>query len=477
MKRDILTVLVGIRRIVGSVLNIREGSDLEATVQGIKRDITFRGPTAWILILAIFIASIGLNVNSTAVIIGAMLISPLMGPILGVGLALGTNDFETLTRSLKNLAVAVSIALLTSTIYFSITPLNIEQTELIARTKPTILDVLIALFGGFAGAIAGSRKEKTNVIPGVAIATALMPPLCTAGYGLATLKMEFFLGAFYLFFINSVFISLSTFIVVKYLRIPMVAVIDQMKLSRYRWFLITFLVITVTPSTIIFYYVIQETRWKIQAESFVREKCNFAGSELINSRVTYSDTLSVIDLYYIGDEVDENEQVQLAGFLDFYGISGREAFPSTKKTEIRIHQERNNSADFEKRLSEMNSDIRMKVLEDIYSKNEQIIKDKDKKIRLLEEQILRLSRKDTIPFRQLHKELAFHFKDVERFSYAQAVEIKQRDSLSVYDTIPTYMLNFKEAVSVRSRKKLSKDIEEWLRVRMTNEKIRAVEVN
>lgn len=474
MKNDLLRVLAGIRRILRNVLSIREGSDIAATVEGIKRDISFRGPTAWILILAIFIASIGLNVNSTAVIIGAMLISPLMGPILGIGLAIGTNDVETLVRALKNLGIAVTIALITSTIYFALTPLNIEQTELVARTKPTILDVLVALFGGFAGAIAGSRKEKTNVIPGVAIATALMPPLCTAGYGLATLKMEFFFGAFYLFFINSVFISLSTFIVVKYLRIPVVTFIDENKLKRYRLVLVTFLLITVTPSAIIFYYVIQETRWKIQAENFVREKCSIAGSELINSRVSYSDTLSVIDLYYIGDEVDEHEQLHLASFLPVYKISGRESFASTKKTEIRIHQERSNAADFEKRMAEMNTDLRMKVLEDIYTRNEALIQDKDAKIQLLEQQVLKLSKRDTFPFRQLHKELAFHFKDIENFSYAPAMGLSQ-DSLSRYDTIPIYLINFKDKTSLASRKKQTKEIEQWLRVRMTNEKIRAIE--
>ncbi|WP_346860462.1 DUF389 domain-containing protein [uncultured Draconibacterium sp.] len=213
-------LIVAIRRFLRSVLSINDGTDIPATIEGIKRDIGFRGPTAWILIFSIFIASIGLNINSTAVIIGAMLISPLMGPILGIGLSIGTNDFETLVRSLKNLGIAVSIALFTSTLYFIITPLTIEQSELLARTKPTILDVMVALFGGFAGILAGSRKEKTNVIPGVAIATALMPPLCTAGYGLATLKLSYFFGAFYLFFINSVFISLATFLVVRYLKFP-----------------------------------------------------------------------------------------------------------------------------------------------------------------------------------------------------------------------------------------------------------------
>ncbi|MCF6241446.1 MAG: DUF389 domain-containing protein, partial [Bacteroidales bacterium] len=168
------------------ILSIREGTDVEGTINGIKKDMVFRGVTVWILVASIFIASIGLNVNSIPVVIGAMLISPLMGPILGIGLSVGTNDWDTLLRSLKNFGIAIVISLITSIIYFLITPLKDASPELLARTKPTILDVLIAIFGGIAGIVAGSRSEKTNVIPGVAIATALMPPLCTAGYGIAT---------------------------------------------------------------------------------------------------------------------------------------------------------------------------------------------------------------------------------------------------------------------------------------------------
>lgn len=189
---------------ISNTLNIRKGADISGTIEGIKKDIDFRGPNVYILICSIIIASIGLNVNSAPAIIGAMLISPLMGPILGMGLSIGTYDWSTLKRSLHSLGIAIFVSLLTSFIYFQISPLQEIQQELLARTRPTILDVFIALFGGFAGIIAGSRKEKTNVIPGVAIATALMPPLCTAGFGLATGNYSFFLGALYLFFINSV---------------------------------------------------------------------------------------------------------------------------------------------------------------------------------------------------------------------------------------------------------------------------------
>ncbi len=210
------------------ILHIKDGTDYEGTVKGIKRDLVFKGHSIWILVSSIFIASIGLNQNSTAVVIGAMLISPLMGPILGVGLAVGTYDWEALKRSIKYFIVAIVVSIITSTLYFLMTPLKDAQSELLARTEPNILDVFIAVFGGIAGIVAGSRKEKTNVIPGVAIATALMPPLCTAGYGLATAQYNYFFGAFYLFFINSFFISLSTVLVVRYLRFPLVNYISKL---------------------------------------------------------------------------------------------------------------------------------------------------------------------------------------------------------------------------------------------------------
>ena len=193
--------------------------DTEDAAERIKGAIWFRGPNVWILAFAIVLASVGLNVNSTAVIIGAMLVSPLMGPIIGTGLALGTNDMDLLKSAAKNLLVMVVISLLASTIYFILSPLAlVNPTELEARTSPTIYDVLIAFFGGMAGILENSRKERGTVLSGVAIATALMPPLCTAGYGLAHANMHFFLGALYLFLINSVFIALATFLMVRYLQ-------------------------------------------------------------------------------------------------------------------------------------------------------------------------------------------------------------------------------------------------------------------
>lgn len=202
-----------IRKFYDDYLDLNKSmEDEQLTVESIRNGVEFRGANLWILVFATFIASLGLNVNSTAVIIGAMLISPLMGPIMGVGLAIGINDFELMKRSLKSYFIATVFSVTTATIYFAFTPLDEVQSELLARTSPTIYDVFIALVGGLAGIVAVATKEKGNVIPGVAIATALMPPLCTAGFGLATGNLLYFLGAFYLYFINSVFISLATFL-------------------------------------------------------------------------------------------------------------------------------------------------------------------------------------------------------------------------------------------------------------------------
>src|SRR5690606_16316069 len=214
---------------------------------------------------------IGLNLNSPAVIIGAMLIAPLMGPILGVGLAVGTNDVELLWKALKNFGVMVSISLVTSTIYFLITPLVEHHPEILARTTPTTLDILVAIFGGIAGIVAGSRKEKNNVIPGVAIATALMPPLCTSGFGLATGNWNFFFGAFYLFMLNSIFICVSTIIGVRYLGFPMKKFVNKAREKKVKTWMAIVMTIIIIPSLWIFYGVVRESWFRSHADRFVSE--------------------------------------------------------------------------------------------------------------------------------------------------------------------------------------------------------------
>ena len=244
--------------------------DTESAAQRIKSSIWFRGPNAWILAFAIVLASVGLNVNSTAVIIGAMLVSPLMGPIIGAGLALGTNDVDLLKSAGKNLLVMVIISLLASTLFFILSPLSlVNPTELEARTSPTIYDVLIAFFGGMAGILENSRKERGTVLSGVAIATALMPPLCTAGYGLAHLNMHFFFGALYLFVINSVFIALATYFMVKYLEFPTVSGVSEELASRRRKAISTILVIILVPSIWSAFSLIRSNNFERNVQNFV----------------------------------------------------------------------------------------------------------------------------------------------------------------------------------------------------------------
>lgn len=475
MKTELRHFWIATKRLYKTVLGFREDTDVEQTIAGIQRDISFRGHTAWILMFSILIASIGLNVNSTAVVIGAMLISPLMGPILGIGLSVGTNDYTMLMRSFKNFGIAVGISLVTSTAYFLLTPLNIEQTELIARTEPTLLDVLVAIFGGFAGIIAGSRKEKSNVVPGVAIATALMPPLCTAGYGLANWRLDYFFGASYLFFINSVFISLSTFLVVRYLRFPMVQFVSKYKMKKYRTVLIVLLIVTIAPSTFTFYNVIQETRFAATSEAFINEKCIIPGSELLSYKVQYNDTLSRIDLYYIGKEIERSQIDYLESELKDYGLISDKWYAPTKRTEIQIHQEAGSNINIEEKLSEMNNNLRIKILEDIYNKNEEKIRDKDEKIKLLEEQVMKLSARDTIDYTQISKEMMYHFPIIEKYSYGQAVEASGTPDSMAYDTIPVFLIKMNARYRASHRKKQLKEAEEWLRVRLNRDNIRTIE--
>lgn len=258
------------RRVIRYYGYIFDEIDTENATQRIKSSIWFHGPNAWILAFAIVLASVGLNVNSTAVIIGAMLVSPLMGPIIGAGLALGTNDTDLLKSAGKNLLVMVIISLLASTLFFMLSPLSlVNPTELEARTSPTIYDVLIAFFGGMAGILENSRKERGTVLSGVAIATALMPPLCTAGYGLAHLNMHYFLGALYLFVINSVFIALATYFMVKYLGFKTVSGISEEVALRRRRVISTILVIILVPSIWSAFTLIRNNNFERNVQNFV----------------------------------------------------------------------------------------------------------------------------------------------------------------------------------------------------------------
>ncbi len=255
--------------------------DEKEIIESVGKGITFHGANLWILIFAIFIASLGLNINSTAVIIGAMLISPLMGPIIGMGLAIGINDFEMLKRSFKNYFVAVVISVVTATLYFLISPFNEVQSELLSRTSPTLYDVLIAFCGGAAGIVAICTKGKGNVLPGVAIATALMPPLCTAGYGIATGHFFYFLGAAYLFFINTIFICLATYIGVRMLNFEYRKNIDLKLYRKFRRYIIIIVVLTMIPASVITFNIIKKSIFNTNMNNFIRNEFNQKGTQVI----------------------------------------------------------------------------------------------------------------------------------------------------------------------------------------------------
>lgn len=313
-------------RLVQAMHYLRDRFDLEEgkedeleTIEYISKNVEFKGANLWILIFAIFVASIGLNVNSTAVIIGAMLISPLMGPIMGIGLAAGINDFDLLKRSFRNLGLAIFISILTSAVYFSITPIDDAQSELLARTEPTVWDVLIALFGGLAGIIAGSRKEKSNAIPGVAIATALMPPLCTAGYGLATGNLYFFMGAFYLFFINSVFISLSTYLIVRFMQYPKKQFIDQKSEKRVQTYISVVTLLTIIPSVWLAYILVKKSIWEEQAKEFVKAEFHFPKTLILGTEFTFSPERT-ITVQLIGETIPSEEKIKLEKKLTELGL-------------------------------------------------------------------------------------------------------------------------------------------------------------
>lgn len=296
-----------------------EKEELQTVISNIDSGVVFRGTNLWILIFAILVASLGLNINSTAVIIGAMLISPLMGPIIGIGLGIGINDVALLRKAIYNYLIATGVALATSTFFFLISPLNDAHSEILARISPTIYDVLIALFGGFAGIIATSSKQKGNVIPGVAIATALMPPLCTAGYGLATFQINFFYGAIYLFIINTVFIALATFIIVRLQHFPYKHLQNKKADTMAHRVVWVVSLVTLLPSIYFGYDMVEQERFANRATRFITNEAHFPNDYLLNKKIDAK--TKKITLVFGGKEISTEEIEKLKGELKKYNLA------------------------------------------------------------------------------------------------------------------------------------------------------------
>jgi uncharacterized hydrophobic protein (TIGR00271 family) len=451
-------------RSLSHYLNIREGVDVQATIESIKKDVELKGHNIYVLVFSIFIASIGLNVNSTAVVIGAMLISPLMGPIVGVGLAVGITDGKLLTKSIRSLGVTVVFSVLTATIYFLISPIHEQSHELLARTTPTLLDALVAIFGGFAGIMASSRKEKGNVVPGVAIATALMPPLCTAGYGLATLNFQFFFGAFYLFLLNSIFICLATIIVVRYVRFPRVDFVNPKVERRVKRYVYTFVIIVLIPSGFIFYNVIQESIFRQRATVFIEKHIVSDEIAIINSKLEFSNKgESTIELFLMGERLSEKDKVELEDKMLLEGL---------QKTKLVIRQDKDMAQDLKQDLTgTLSEQVKSGIIEDMYKKNQEILELRNNKIAELEERLKQVYG-DSVPQYVLRRETAAMFPEIERTYFAT---IETDLTAGVSDTIPTLFVQWKDKVRKRQKAEQREKLQKWLMVRLNMDTVRIVD--
>ena len=439
---------------IKGTLSFADEVDKGATVTMIKNEIQFKGFNIWILVFSIIIASIGLNTNSTAVIIGAMLISPLMGPIMGIGLSLGTNDWGTLVQSFRSFMITVGVSLVTSTVYFWITPFGEAGDELLGRTHPELRDVFIAIFGGLAGIMANTRNKVTNVIPGVAIATALMPPLCTAGYGIATLNWAFFSGAFYLFLINSVYIALTTFIVIRYLKFPLVHLMDEIKERRFKKYILWFSLVLIIPSIWTLYKSYLKNNFERNAKEFV--EYNFEPRERHHSYIDYNDGMPVIEISLIGKAKQTIEYYQT----------------EMERFDLEVSKI-NFSYSEDKRIDEVLDKINNqkyegpKFFENMYSVNLQKIKMLQNQNDSLETNLLSI-RADTIPFSLISTELKINYPEVESFEYG----VYKYTDFKITKEIPTFHLKWN--VKTKNRKKREEKIQKWLKHRLQHKEVRVV---
>ena len=443
------TVIKNIKDFLRELLDIHADTDRETTLETVKRDISFKGHNAWILVFSIFVASIGLNVSSTAVVIGAMLISPLMGPIVGIGFSVAINDIDTLKRSLVNLGVMVVLSVLTAYLYFLISPIKEETPELVARTYPTILDVLVAIFGGMALIVAKTKKGAiASVIMGVAIATALMPPLCTVGYGLATTQWQYAGGALYLFSINSVFIALSTFLVAKLLRFPLVKYANSKHRRNTARLASLIAVLVMIPSIVLFVNLLREQVFVSKTKEFVNQVIDYPGAEVVKFDQNYK--TKIIEVYLIGRTVPRDQ-------IDQWVQQIKEV-PNFEDVVLEVHQGSDQSSELASRLS---SEVRAGILEDLYVKNQQVVEDKDARIQLLEQELLRY-RSAGIPFASISKEAKINYSGIEEMSYANNIVT----NFSRIDTIPTFNVRWSADLSADARRAERNKLAQWLQVRL-----------
>ena len=425
-------ILVILRSAIAHRFSLTEDKADDAyIIETIRRGIEFRGPNLWALVFAILVASIGLNVNSAAVIIGAMLISPLMGPIVGVGLGIAIADGPLLAKGLKNQALMVGVSLAASTFYFLITPIHEARSEILARTTPSLWDVGIALFGGLAGAVGSTRREKNNIIPGVAIATALMPPLCTAGFGLSIGNIYYFGGALYLFFINSVFICIGTVIITRIMKIHGAEGDPRHHRRMVRYILIVVLV-TVGPSIYLTYRIVQRSLFEHEAARFVKEQMTYTDRQVVEHRSHWEGNNRTIEVLLLGAELPEKAVDTLRGKMPGYGL---------EDAKLKIRQGLNAKQELDL------SQIKASILEDVYGSREARAGGLD---------ITAMG--DTIP--DLRGELQMLYPTLRGYSINRA-QIRSTATDRV-DSVTLVSAHFSRNISFRDQRRLS----DWLGKRL-----------
>jgi uncharacterized hydrophobic protein (TIGR00271 family) len=459
IQKDAKGLLDNLKKFLIELFDFREDTDHEATIEAIKTDIPFKGATAWILIFAVFVASIGLNADSTAVVIGAMLISPLMGPILGIGMSFALNDIDTFKKSLMNLGTMIGLSLLASFLFFYFFPLSEDNSELLGRVSPDIRDVLIAFFGGLALMVARTKKGTVaSVIFGVAIATALMPPLCTAGYGLAIGNFTYFLGAMYLFTINAIFIALATFLVLKLLGFPMHKYANAAKRKRYSTIATVVGLAVMIPAIFTFITVFQKNQVKTQVTNFIKNEIKtIKNFQLIDDTYSYEDKEIYLNFF---NEVSQGEENilknQLVNNTNYTKIkdfkitikgSDTKSFElittAYKEKREELQESKNSIGSLQKQivnLQETISSLNYRIEQDALNKNQKVI-----------------------AFSSIAKDAKIRYMDIEEIGFASVLFSK--DFMKI-DTIPiaTIKWNFKLSDSIISLKE--KTLRTWLQKEM-----------
>ncbi len=401
-----------------------DAASQEEVNSNIHKGIMIRGTNLWVLIFAIFIASLGLNTNSTAVIIGAMLISPLMGPIIGMGYSMGVYDFNLLKESLRNFLFMIVVSLITSAVFFTLPLITSTQSELLARTQPTTYDILIALFGGLAGMVAQTRKDRTGtVIPGVAIATALMPPLCTVGYGLATFQFRFMLGALYLFTINSIFIALASFIVTRVMKFKMIGELEPDKLKKLKRAMVAVIIIVTLPSVLIAISIIQRSSFENNYRNFVDEAFKYDNTFVVESTYEYNANprkQSVIEVRLFGEPLSDNVINNIRGQMS--------SVYHLPKVDLVVRQS-----------NQEDGGIAITALQSNYT---QMLNEKNLQISRLQEQLSSIRTADTLAVSSMTRELGIFVPDITDMSMQRHISYDINGAAT--DTTYICILSFPE---------------------------------